>query len=54
LANQGKRTEALHANARRLVRAASKKWQSSTSDLLMSNCDQFIYYDDLVMKYRPA
>jgi len=27
--------------------------KSSTSDLLMANCDEFIFYDDLVRKKRP-
>jgi hypothetical protein len=25
----------------------------STSDLLISNCDEFIFYDDLVRKEQP-
>jgi uncharacterized protein (TIGR00288 family) len=28
--------------------------KNSTSDLLMSNCDEFIFYDDLVAKREPA
>jgi hypothetical protein len=28
--------------------------KNSTSDLLMSNCDEFILYDDLVVKREPA
>ena len=28
--------------------------KSSTSDLLMSNCDEFIFYDDLVLKRQPV
>src|SRR5690625_6383258 len=28
--------------------------KSSTSDLLMSNCDEFIFYDDLIRKPRAA
>jgi uncharacterized protein (TIGR00288 family) len=28
--------------------------KSSTSDLLMANCDEFIYYDDLVRRDAPA
>lgn len=28
--------------------------KSSTSDLLMSNCDEFIFYDDLIRKPKPA
>jgi predicted metal-dependent hydrolase len=27
--------------------------KSSTSDLLIANCDEFIYYDDLVRKKQP-
>jgi len=27
--------------------------KSSTSDLLIANCDEFIYYDDLVKRQRP-
>jgi len=27
--------------------------KSSTSDLLMANCDEFIYYDDLARKEKP-
>ena len=27
--------------------------KSSTSDLLMANCDEFIYYDDLARRKRP-
>jgi uncharacterized protein (TIGR00288 family) len=27
--------------------------KNSTSDLLIANCDEFIYYDDLVKKSRP-
>ena len=28
--------------------------KSSTSDLLMANCDEFIYYDDLARRKKPA
>ncbi len=28
--------------------------KSSTSDLLMANCDEFIYYDDLIRKKAPS
>src|SRR5690625_6764460 len=28
--------------------------KSSTSDLLMSNCDEFIFYDDLIRKPKTA
>ena len=28
--------------------------KSSSSDLLIANCDEFIYYDDLVRKKQPA
>ena len=28
--------------------------KNSTSDLLMSNCDEFIFYDDLVLKREPG
>ena len=28
--------------------------KNSTSDLLIANCDEFIYYDDLVKPMRPA
>src|SRR5690625_5641106 len=28
--------------------------KSSTSDLLMSNCDEFIFYDDLIRKPKAA
>jgi uncharacterized protein (TIGR00288 family) len=28
--------------------------KNSTSDLLMSNCDEFIFYDDLVRQQKPA
>jgi uncharacterized protein (TIGR00288 family) len=27
--------------------------KNSSSDLLISNCDEFIYYDDLVRKHKP-
>ena len=28
--------------------------KESTSDLLIANCDEFIYYDDLIRKKKPA
>ena len=28
--------------------------KNSTSDLLIANCDEFIYYDDLVIVRKPA
>ena len=28
--------------------------KSSTSDLLMANCDEFLYYDDLARRKKPA
>ena len=37
----------LWENAKTVIGVGVK---SSTSDLLMSNCDEFIFYDDLVMK----
>src|SRR4026208_1303486 len=37
----------LRENAKTVIGVGVK---SSTSDLLMSNCDEFIFYDDLVLK----
>src|SRR6476620_9984195 len=41
----------LRENAKTVIGVGVK---SSTSDLLMSNCDEFILYDDLVVKREPA
>jgi uncharacterized protein (TIGR00288 family) len=41
----------LRENAKTVIGVGVK---SSTSDLLISNCDEFIFYDDLVLKGRPA
>jgi uncharacterized protein (TIGR00288 family) len=41
----------LRENAKTVIGVGVK---SSTSDLLMSNCDEFIFYDDLVVKREPA
>ena len=42
----------LRENAKRVIGVGVK---NSTSDLLIANCDEFIYYDDLVReKKRPA
>jgi hypothetical protein len=41
----------LRENARTVIGVGVK---NSTSDLLMSNCDEFILYDDLVRKAEPA
>jgi uncharacterized LabA/DUF88 family protein len=41
----------LRENAKTVIGVGVK---SSTSDLLMSNCDEFILYDDLVRKPAPA
>jgi uncharacterized protein (TIGR00288 family) len=42
----------LRENAKRVIGVGVK---NSTSDLLIANCDEFIYYDDLVReKRRPA
>jgi uncharacterized protein (TIGR00288 family) len=41
----------LRENAKTVIGVGVK---SSTSDLLMSNCDEFILYDDLVRKGEPA
>ena len=41
----------LRENAKTVVGVGVK---NSTSDLLMSNCDEFIFYDDLVAKRKPA
>jgi hypothetical protein len=40
----------LRENAKTVIGVGVK---SSTSDLLMSNCDEFIFYDDLVRKAEP-
>jgi len=40
----------LRENAKTVIGVGVK---SSTSDLLMSNCDEFIFYDDLVLKQQP-
>ncbi|MFM7120475.1 MAG: NYN domain-containing protein, partial [Gammaproteobacteria bacterium] len=40
----------LRENAKTVIGVGVK---SSTSDLLMSNCDEFIFYDDLVAKRAP-
>jgi len=41
----------LRENAKTVIGVGVK---NSTSDLLMSNCDEFIFYDDLVAKRTPA
>ena len=41
----------LKENNRRVIGCGVK---SSTSDLLIANCDEFIYYDDLVRKAKKA
>jgi uncharacterized protein (TIGR00288 family) len=41
----------LRENAKTVIGVGVK---SSTSDLLMSNCDEFIFYDDLVVKGEPS
>jgi len=41
----------LRENAKTVIGVGVK---NSTSDLLMSNCDEFIFYDDLVRKREPA
>jgi uncharacterized protein (TIGR00288 family) len=41
----------LRENAKTVIGVGVK---NSTSDLLMSNCDEFILYDDLVVKREPA
>jgi hypothetical protein len=41
----------LRENAKTVIGVGVK---SSTSDLLMSNCDEFIFYDDLVVKRDPS
>ncbi|MGE0120415.1 MAG: NYN domain-containing protein [Dongiaceae bacterium] len=41
----------LRENAKTVIGVGVK---NSTSDLLMSNCDEFILYDDLVRKDEPA
>jgi len=41
----------LRENAKTVIGLGVK---NSTSDLLMSNCDEFIFYDDLVLKREPA
>jgi uncharacterized protein (TIGR00288 family) len=41
----------LKENDRRVIGCGVK---SSTSDLLIANCDEFIYYDDLVQKAKKA
>jgi uncharacterized protein (TIGR00288 family) len=41
----------LRENAKTVIGVGVK---SSTSDLLMSNCDEFILYDDLVVKSAPS
>jgi uncharacterized protein (TIGR00288 family) len=41
----------LRENAKTVIGVGVK---NSTSDLLMSNCDEFIFYDDLVVKRAPA
>jgi uncharacterized protein (TIGR00288 family) len=40
----------LRENAKTVIGVGVK---NSTSDLLMSNCDEFIFYDDLVRKAEP-
>ena len=41
----------LRENAKAVIGVGVK---SSTSDLLMNNCDEFIFYDDLVVDRKPA
>jgi uncharacterized protein (TIGR00288 family) len=41
----------LRENARTVIGVGVK---NSTSDLLMSNCDEFVFYDDLVVRREPA
>ena len=41
----------LRENAKTVIGVGVK---NSTSDLLMSNCDEFIFYDDLVVKREPS
>ncbi len=41
----------LRENAKSVIGVGVK---SSTSDLLMNNCDEFIFYDDLVADRKPA
>ena len=41
----------LRENAKAVIGVGVK---SSTSDLLMNNCDEFIFYDDLVADRKPA
>jgi uncharacterized protein (TIGR00288 family) len=41
----------LRENAKTVIGIGMK---NSTSDLLMSNCDEFIFYDDLVARQPPA
>src|ERR1700741_3968097 len=41
----------LRENAKTVIGIGVK---NSTSDLLMSNCDEFIFYDDLVVKRSPS
>jgi uncharacterized protein (TIGR00288 family) len=41
----------LKENDRRVIGCGVK---SSTSDLLIANCDEFIYYDDLIRKAKKA
>jgi uncharacterized protein (TIGR00288 family) len=40
----------LRENAKTVIGVGVKK---STSDLLIANCDEFIYYDDLVREQKP-
>ncbi len=41
----------LRENAKSVIGVGVK---NSTSDLLMNNCDEFIFYDDLVAERKPA
>ncbi|MCB0219101.1 MAG: NYN domain-containing protein [Chrysiogenetes bacterium] len=41
----------LRENAKTVIGVGVK---NSTADLLVSNCDEFIYYDDLVREKKPA
>ena len=41
----------LRENAKTVIGVGVKR---STSDLLISNCDEFIFYDDLVVKFSSA
>ncbi len=41
----------LRENAKSVIGVGVK---SSTSDLLMNNCDEFIFYDDLIAERKPA